>query len=238
MSDEYNSLVVNNCIKEFQTGNKIKAFNNLKNYINNNPKDSKAIYNFALMAEEVDKIEIAIKNYLIVNKIDKNNWRSRFNLYLIYIKQKDYQKALILINSVLKIKPRYQPALRDKALVYYYQNKPDEGKKTVEESIELNDKDYIAYNILGLNLGSLKMYKEAKNIFIKAIKINPQYFASYNNLGNCLNYLKDQNSALKNFEKALKLKPDFHEAINNIANIYSVTGKYSKGNIFLNHIVF
>ncbi len=228
MSKDYNSLIVNNCINEFQKGNKLKAFNNLNNYINNNPKDYKAIYNFALMAESIGKIELAIKNYLKVNKIDKNNWRSRFNLYLIYINQKNYQKAFILINNVLRINPGYQPALRDKALVYYYQNRPDEGKIIAEESIKLNEKDYIAYNILGLNLGSLKMHKEAKNIFLKAIKINPKYFASYNNLGNCLNHLKEQKLALKNFEKALELKPDFHEAINNIANIYSVTGKYNR----------
>ena len=228
MSDLYNISLVNNLISEFQKGNKKESFSNLNNYIKDNPTDHKAIYNFGLMADQLGKKDVAIKSYLKVNRLDTSNWRSRFNLYLIYINNKEYQKALLLINSVLKLKPKYQPALRDKALVYYYQNKPDEGLKFINESIKLNNKDYIALNILGLILGSLKMHIEAKKVFFKAIEINTSYFASYNNLGNCLNTLKDQNLALKNFKKALKLNPNFQEAINNIANIYSVTGKYKK----------
>ena len=80
------------------------------------------------MEQQLKYINLAIENYYFVIKNDRNHWRSRFNLYLIYINQKNYQKAFILINNVLRINPGYQPALRDKALVYYYQNRPDEGK--------------------------------------------------------------------------------------------------------------
>ena len=46
MSDLYNISLVNNLISEFQKGNKNESFNNLKNYIKDNPTDHKAIYNF------------------------------------------------------------------------------------------------------------------------------------------------------------------------------------------------
>ena len=228
MSELYNITLVNNILNEFNNNNKVQAYKKLKDYLLNYPKDFKSIYNYALMAETLGDIEIAINNYNKVIKNDKNNWRSRFNLYLIYIKRKDYEKALLLVNAVLNIKPNYQPALRDKALIYYYLGRPDEGLLLIQKSININSDDYIAINILGLILGSLKLHEKAKEVFEKAIKLNPKYFATYNNLGNCLNILKKQKDALKCFEKSLKLNPNFQEAINNIANIYSVTGQYEK----------
>jgi len=228
MSDLYNITLLNNILNEFQNGNQEQAYKKLENYLLNNQKDYKAMYNFALMSETLGKIKTAIENYKIVNKKDKNNWRSRFNLYLIYIKSKNYEIALKLVNEVLNLKPNYQPALRDKALIFYYTGKPDRGLDLIKESIKINQKDYIALNTLGLILGSLKQHKEAVNIFENAIKVNANYFPSYNNLGNCLNLLKKQDLALENFKKALKLNPNFQEAINNIANIYSIKGKYQE----------
>ena len=83
------------------------------------------------------------------------------------------------------IKPNYQPALRDKAVILYYLKKPDEALPFIEESLKQNQTDYIALNTLGLIYMEMKQYDLAKKIFTKAISINSQYFPSYNNLGRC-----------------------------------------------------
>ena len=225
---ENNVVKLNKILKKFQDGNREIAYLDLKKYIESYSNDLVAIYNFAYMSEILNKLKVAIENYIYVIKKDKNHWQSRFNLYLIYIQQKNYKIALKLINEVLLIKPNYQPALRDRALTKYYLGKPDEGLTDILKSISLNTKDYIALNILGLIYDSLKENIKAKEVFEIAIKINPDYFPSYNNYGNCLQNLKDINAALINFKKAYELNNNFEEAINNIANIYTIQGKYEE----------
>ena len=118
MSQSYNAALLNNIIHEFQKGNKKDSFDKLKKFVDNNPNDEIARYNFAYMCEQLNNIDLAIDNYIIINKKYKKNWRSRFNLYLIYFKQAKYDAALKLANNVLKIIPKYQPALRDKAVYF------------------------------------------------------------------------------------------------------------------------
>ena len=221
-------MSLNEIIKKFQDGNKKLAYNLIKSYIKENPKDLIALYNYAYMSELLNFQEEAIKNYNLVKAKDKNNWKSRFNLYLLYIKKNEHEKAIKLINEVLNIKPNYQPALRDRALSNYNLGKYADALKDIILSIKLNNKDYIALNILGIIYGALNDHLKAKEIFFKAIELNSNYAPSYNNLGNCLLSLGEVNASLENCEKALKLNKNFEEAINNIANILIIKGKYSE----------
>ena len=104
MSLSYNSALVNKIISDFQQGNKMQSINQLNLFLDKNPYDNTARYNLALMYENINKIDLAIKNYTEVIKKDQNHWRARFNLYLILIKQKKFKEALVLVNEVLKIK--------------------------------------------------------------------------------------------------------------------------------------
>jgi len=219
---------LNEILKQFQEGNKKKAYLKLKNYISIYPDNLIAVYNFAYMSELLNKIDVAVKFYKTIIKKNNDHWQSRFNYYLILIKQEKYINALDLINDVLKIKKNYQPALRDKALVMYHLGKPDEGLEFINQSIKINPKDYIALNTLGLIYGALKLDEKAKEVFNLAIKINSQYFPSYNNLGNCLLRFNKIDLALQNFKKAHDINNDFQEAINNMANIYLLKSKYTE----------
>ena len=141
MSQFYTSALINKLVSDFQKGKKLPSFAKLKEFINNNPSDEIARYNFAIMCEQLDYIDLAKEHY---NKIIKKNslhWQSKFNLYLIYIKEKKYEKALQLTNDVLAINSNYQPALRDKAVILYYLKRSEEGLPFIEESLKQNEKD-------------------------------------------------------------------------------------------------
>lgn len=228
MSQSYSSTYVNKLIVDFQKGKKLASFKKLREFVKNNPEDKTARYNFAIMCEQLNHLDLAKNNYNKILKINAKHWKSIFNLYLIYIKEKKYEKALNLVNDILIIKPNYQPALRDKAVILYYLKRPDEGLPFIEESLKQNQEDYIALNTLGLIYMEMKKYHFTIKIFRKAISINPQYYPSYNNLGRCYQINNDYNSALINFKKALDLNPQFTEAINNIANCYNQSGLYNK----------
>ena len=76
---------------------------------------------------EINKDDLAIKNYKQVIRNDKSHWESRFNLYIIYLDKKLYEQAHQYVNEVLEIKKNFQPAQRDKALILNYLQKSDEA---------------------------------------------------------------------------------------------------------------
>lgn len=228
MPDSYNILFLKKKIEEFQNGFRKKSFIELKEFINKNPKDSLARYNLGLMAQTIGLIEEAKEYYKQAIKDDNKNWQALFNLYILYIKDKNYNEALPLINYILVLKKNYQPALRDKALVLNHLNRPDEALKYIQKSINSNSIDYIAINILGLIYLNMKLYDKAIPEFEKAIKINVNYIPSYNNLSTCYSRQFNFEKTKEILLKALSINPDVFETINNIANVYSQKGKYDE----------
>ena len=104
-------------LDEFKNGDKSKAFKKQKNYLKNNPNNNVARFNFAIMCQEINKDDLAIKNYKQIIRNDKSHWESRFNLYIMYLGKKLYKQAHQYVNEVLEIKKSFQPAQRDKALI-------------------------------------------------------------------------------------------------------------------------
>ncbi len=228
MSLSYNSSVVNKIITDFQKGKKTDSINQLNSFLVKHPSDNVARYNLALMYQNTEKINLAIKNYNEIIRKDKTHWRSRFNLYLILIKQKKFEDALVLVDEVLKIKNNYQPALRDKALIFLNLKKPDEGIKYIIDSLKQNSQDFIALNTLGMIYLELKKIQDAEKIFKKVIEANPEYISTYNNLGRCYSLQYKRDLALKYYKIVLDKDPNHLDALNNIANHYSETGYYKK----------
>ena len=122
MTKSYNKLFLKNKIEDFQKGKQKESFEELKDYLIQYPEDTLARYNFGLMAQTLGLINEAKEQYTITIDKDKNNWQAQFNLYILYINEKNYNSALLLIDSVLELKNNFQPALRDKALVLNYLN--------------------------------------------------------------------------------------------------------------------
>ena len=99
MSQSYNAILVNKILSDFTKGNKIQSLNNLSQYLKDNPKDLTARYNYGYMCQQCNKIDIAKKSYLKVISKDPKHWRSKFNIYTIYIAEKSYSLALKYIDE-------------------------------------------------------------------------------------------------------------------------------------------
>ena len=120
MTKSYNKLFLKSKIEDFQKGKQKESFEELEDYLIQYPEDTLARYNFGLMAQTLGLINEAKKQYTITIDKDKKNWQAQFNLYILNINEKNYNRALLLIDSVLELKDNFQPALRDKALVLNY----------------------------------------------------------------------------------------------------------------------
>lgn len=58
----------------------------------------------------------AVKDYLICLKMDNNHYKTNTNLYMIYKERKEYEKAFILINKIIKIQPTLDALLEKEEL--------------------------------------------------------------------------------------------------------------------------
>ena len=85
MSQSYTSALINKLVSDFQEGKKLPSFAKLKEFVNNNPSDETARYNFAVMCEQLNYKNTAKDHYNKILKKNSQHWRSKFNLYLIYI---------------------------------------------------------------------------------------------------------------------------------------------------------
>ena len=215
-------------LKQFESGQQSLALEKMSLYIKHNKDDFKNRYNFAYMLEKSGQREKAILNYKLVLDNDPNNWRALTNLYLIYFDQEKFEKSLSLVNKLLSSMPEHQPSLRDKAHLLFYLNRLTEAKKNVELSIKLNEKDYIAINILGMILDKMGLFNEAKAEYLKAIKIDKNYYPSYSNLGKTLLELQDIDNGIKVLQQGIKINPNFENAHNNLANAYNKIGRYNE----------
>ena len=146
---------------------------------------------------------------------------------MIYFHLNNFSEALKLVEDVLIIKPNYQSALREKAHILYKLNDLENALKVIITSVKLNQKDYIALNIMGMVYSGLKEFKIAASVYKKAIETNKNYYPSYSNISKCLVECNKRDQAIIYLKHCLKLKPDFIEAINNLANIYNTSANYN-----------
>ena len=230
------NISLNTILNEFQNSDKLLAFNKLKKFTKENPRDITALYNLGYMCEILKKKDEAISIYEQILKKSNSHWQSRFNLSLIFFHKKQYDKCLPLLEEVLKINDSFHPALREKANVYFHQNKIVESKAIINKFVDINPNDHVGLNIQGLVYLKSNKIEKAQKSFLKGIKINPNYYPILNNLSTCFRQLNEPIIAIDYLKKALKIHPNFTEGIINMGALLIETGRYQEGIKYLKNV--
>jgi len=224
---------INEILREYSTGNKLKAYKNLKRIFSKNKNNNKMRYNIAFMEQELGFKNLAKKNYkFLIEK--EHHIKSMMNLYLLDLKDENYIGALKIIELILKKHPSQYNVLRDKAYVFYKIKKIEESLNICSYLIRNNNEDYLALNIMGLCNFSLKKYKEAEKILLKGLKINQNSVPLLNSLGRLFHELRQPDNAETRFLQALEIEPDSYVTLNNIAGFYLEEGLYNKAITYYN----
>jgi tetratricopeptide (TPR) repeat protein len=92
-------------------------------------------------------------------------------------------------------------------------------------SVEVEPKNYLAYNNLGFYLANHGNPTEAMENYQKSIAINPEYEDALNNLGHALAGQGFPQRAIPYYERALRVRPNHVEVNNNLGNALSELGK-------------
>jgi tetratricopeptide (TPR) repeat protein len=97
-----------------------------------------------------------------------------------------------------------------------------------QHALKVTSKNYIADNILGIELKNQGKVDQAVTHFKTAVKIKPSYALPYYNLANSLELQGETAQAIKNYEQAIRLSPDLASAHNNLGVLLEKQGQLNE----------
>ena len=217
---------INNLLKKFESGNKLKIYKELEKIFKKNKDNNLLRYNLAVIQQKLNLNKEAKSNYNYLIKIE-NNLKSMINLYNIYFIEEKYFEALNLINNILEIQ-KIESIHKDKAFAFLKLNNIKKSKEICVHYLNKNNKDTVCLNILGQCFFMEGNYKEAIKIFNDILIFDSKNLSALNSLGRIYHETRDAKKAEKFFLDALKIDELSFHVINNIAGFYREEGKSNK----------
>ena len=106
-----------------------------------------------------------------------------------------------------------------------------------EHVLQVNPKNHVAHNILGLESMEKMEFTKAQQQFLEAIKIGPKYAPAYNNLGLALLEQERFGEAAQRFSQTLKVNPDSVDALNNLGLVWLRQGKLRQATLQFSQVM-
>lgn len=142
-------------------------------------------------------------------RINPNYLDPYFFLGHVYLKQGDFEKAIL------------------------YYEKYQKKRKPFEEGLEFNcvglhslTRQHEVYFALGLIYEREKNYQKAIEKYFKALETNPRYAEAYNGLATAYFAQNEIDNAIIMLEKAISVKPNYAMAHKNLGVIYAKQNKF------------
>jgi len=150
------------------------------------------------------------------------------DLALIYIKNKEYNKAIKLCTNAVKIQLKNIKAYIVRGIAYNENNDHELAIKDFNEAINLDPKNPIAYINRGVAYGTLANpnHELAIKDFNEAINLDPKNPIAYINRGVAYYVKGDYSLAIEDYDKAIELDPSNRIAHTNKEFALSALKKY------------
>lgn len=156
----------------------------------------------------MQKMDSARSDFLYALRIKIDMWESALFLGKIYNKKKEYQKAIICLDTAQKYQPNYTEIYLVKAQAYTNASNIPQALKMYDKVFELNPYSYYAYFERGKMFFAQKQYKNALPDFEKITLKEPKVLEYW--LWLAKNYLamKEKSKACEALQKAELLEAD------------------------------
>ncbi|MGI8951900.1 MAG: tetratricopeptide repeat protein [Chitinophagaceae bacterium] len=144
-----------------------------------------------------------------------------------FMRQGNFDSALLLLNQALQIKSNDLSLLKDEAFVNYLKRDFAKSIAIGNKIISRHDADEQSFQILGLAYKAIADYKNADRIYKIGLKKFPNSGILYSEYGDMLSQNKNEAGAIKLWEKGIQADP------NNSNNYYNAVMYYSNHSNFL-----
>ncbi len=147
----------------------------------------------------------ALKNYLLLTKLEPRNAENYFNCGQIYEQQNRYDVALGFMQKAAFLDKRHAKAHAEIGLMMYRTKNYSEAKKEIDISLRLNPENYSAYYYLGKILKDAKDLQGAIKAFEKAQRDPEVKQKSIIEHGSCYMMANRLDNASLDFIRAVEL---------------------------------
>ena len=200
------------------------------------PNHPQAQYDLAVLFEEREETEKAIKHFGLANRYDDGHfdWHFRYarslDRYAETLEDYDTYAAMAVeeYNKTIDLKNNYVPAYLYRGLItrrykqigdtLYRNSQIAENFKRV---IALEPNNSEAYYYLGMTYIDLDQRQNAKEILLKTLQFDQQYKGVYLQLGLIAESEGKHDEAIGYFEKELEIDPESVAAYQQLGDLYS-----------------
>lgn len=152
--------------------------------------------------------EEALKQYLLLTKLDANNAEWYFRAAKIFESRGKPEQALNFYQKTIALDRRNVQAYAASGLLLFHAQQFSEAKKAIDHAIQLSPETWSSYYYLGKILKESRDYPSAVDAFEKALR-DPEYKQkSLIERGTCYSAAKNLEKASLEFERAIKLDPN------------------------------
>ncbi len=132
-----------------------------------------------------------------------------FNIALSLLKNKKFDEAIELLESVIKRENRVTAPFVNLGVAYMEVGKMDKAEESLLKAVKLDPGHPIANNELGLLYRRTGRFAQAKRIYEKTLEMYPDLLPVRKNLAVlCDIYMDDLDCALQNFQQLAEQLPD------------------------------
>lgn len=152
--------------------------------------------------------EEALKQYLLLTKLDANNADWYFRAAKIFESRGKPEQALNFYQKTLSLDRRNVQAYAASGLLLFHAQQYADAKKAIDHAIKLSPETFSSYYYLGKILKESHDYPGAVEAFEKALR-DPEFKQkSLIERGTCYAAAKNLDKAALEFERAIKLDPN------------------------------
>ena len=152
--------------------------------------------------------------------IDPNHFDSISMLATIAAINKNFDKAIELLNKAIKIQPNNTGAIHNLGTAHKEIGKSKEAINYYKQVLAINPKHTNANYNLGLVFYTLNDLKTAKSYLKKTVDIQKNYGLAFYSLANVHRELKEFYDAVSCYQKAIEINPNLVSAHNNLGLVF------------------
>ena len=139
-----------------------------------------------------------------------------------FMRQGDYNNALLVLNKALQQQPDDLEMLKDQAFVYYLKKDYSQSEAVSKKLLDRKDADAQTYQIAAMPYKIEENAKELDRIYKKGLKLFPNSGMLHNEYGEIL-WDKQDYGAIKEWEKGIEVEPNYSGNYYNAAKYYYLT---------------
>ena len=146
----------------------------------------------------------------------------------------DFRAAEQFFHQIVQANPRAHPAWNALSVVAVRSGLPEVATEHAKRALELDRRNPIYLNSLGVAQGELGLFADAAESFRRALKAKPVYAEAMFNLGKVLHKQNELKESVRAFERAFVMDPRFPGLLAALIAVYRKDGRADRALAVLN----